>query len=340
MNDRKTSPGTLVKSNDLLRHVVHRHEPPVPSTIPVIHEDSEIIVVDKPCGLPVHPCGSYNHNSLLPLLLTSRPSTSLHTIHRLDRLTSGVVIIGKSSSTSSKLSSLIRSEKINKHYILNVKGDFNITSLPGVTPLPGLPCPTLKTFRTSTLSSTPLTSYTVSLNQTCLDPKKGIYSITSSPSTSVGWPKSTSTKFTKISYDDVNNTSVVVAEPLTGRTHQIRVVVSHLGFGIVGDVCYPREKEGDGDNNEVGVYRSVGGEEVEVGGEGFYCLKGGEMGRRVEEVCPFCRRGGVKAEEVVRDYGKRCEGIRLHAWGYWWREEDGKVVEYFTDVPKWAKDSI
>lgn len=94
----------------------------------------------------------------------------------------------------------------------------------------------------------------------------------------------------------------------------------------------------DGDNNEVGVYRSVSPSDVNFTplSTDFYSLSSLEKFRAVESICPFCTRGGVEGDEVVEDYGKRCEGIRLHAWGYWW-EEERERGEYFTDVPEWAE---
>ncbi|GMH86438.1 hypothetical protein TL16_g10540 [Triparma laevis f. inornata] len=104
LDSNKTSPSHTLKTSSLLRHIVHRHEPPVPSLIPLIFESPTLLIVSKPCGLPVHPCGSYNHNSLIPLLSKERKGESLNCIHRLDRLTSGLVIIAKGGETGEKWS--------------------------------------------------------------------------------------------------------------------------------------------------------------------------------------------------------------------------------------------
>jgi 23S rRNA-/tRNA-specific pseudouridylate synthase len=50
-------------------HTLHRHEPPVlGAPINILYETTELIVVDKPPSMPVHPCGKYRHNSLLKIL--------------------------------------------------------------------------------------------------------------------------------------------------------------------------------------------------------------------------------------------------------------------------------
>ena len=90
MNDEKTSVDYVVQNNDFISHTVHRHELPVTGhKIRVIHEDDDWVVVDKPASIPVHPCGRYRHNTVIFILAKELGFKKIHTVHRLDRLTSG-----------------------------------------------------------------------------------------------------------------------------------------------------------------------------------------------------------------------------------------------------------
>jgi Pseudouridylate synthases, 23S RNA-specific len=142
VNGEKVDCEYIVKGNDELAHVVHRHEPaveiapvqedsPESPYIKVIHEDDNLIVVDKPSTLPIHPCGGYNLNSLFHILSQQNPSLkgNLFNVHRLDRLTSGLTIIAKSSQTATVLGKCIMNrEKCHKVYIARVKGKFPLNA--------------------------------------------------------------------------------------------------------------------------------------------------------------------------------------------------------------------
>jgi len=142
VNGEKVDCEYIVKGNDELAHVVHRHEPavevaptqegcPESPCIKVIHEDDNLIVVDKPCTVPIHPCGGYNLNSLFHILSEQNPSLkgSLFNVHRLDRLTSGLTILAKSSETATVLGKCIMiRDKCHKVYLARVKGKFPLNA--------------------------------------------------------------------------------------------------------------------------------------------------------------------------------------------------------------------
>ncbi|KAL7529395.1 hypothetical protein ACHAWF_002959 [Thalassiosira exigua] len=135
-----------IKGGDELTHAVHRHEPAVgladlddyPSAdrqleevppVQIVHEDDSLLVVDKPATLPIHPCGGYNFNSLFEILARHKPdeygSGRLFTVHRLDRLTSGLVLIAKSSALARSLGKCIMErDGCEKVYLARVKGKF------------------------------------------------------------------------------------------------------------------------------------------------------------------------------------------------------------------------
>jgi 23S rRNA-/tRNA-specific pseudouridylate synthase len=121
-----------LKGQDKLTHTVHRHEPSVvvsdtPSDgqppIIIVAETDDLVVVDKPGTLPVHPCGAYQHNSLLPIMEASHGR--LHVIHRIDRLTSGLMLLAKNSKVAQTWGkALMERSTCNKVYVARVKGKF------------------------------------------------------------------------------------------------------------------------------------------------------------------------------------------------------------------------
>jgi 23S rRNA-/tRNA-specific pseudouridylate synthase len=128
VSDQQVHLDYKIKGNDVLSHTVHRHEPGVlvsgqGSPISIVAETDELLVVDKPSTLPVHPCGAYQQNSLLPIL---EPNFGkLHIIHRLDRLTSGLVLLAKNSTVAQRWGkALMERDTCSKVYVARVQGKF------------------------------------------------------------------------------------------------------------------------------------------------------------------------------------------------------------------------
>jgi len=200
VNDEPCSIDYIVKNNDFISHVVHRHELPVTcQKIQVIHEDSDWVVVDKPPSMPVHPCGRYRHNSVIFILAKELGYKQLHTVHRLDRLTSGVLIFSKSSAKARMMEQLIRGREVEKEYVCRVQGEFPEEEVVCEQPLEVI-------------------SYKIGL--VVVDPKG----------------KESKTTFRRVSYKD--GVSIVQCLPKTGRMHQIRVHLQYLGFPIANDPLY------------------------------------------------------------------------------------------------------
>jgi 23S rRNA-/tRNA-specific pseudouridylate synthase len=96
VNGEEVALDAVVKDNDVICHRVHRHEPPVTATpIEILVSNDDIVVVNKPSSIPVHPCGRYRHNSVVFLLGREHGLKNLHTVHRIDRLTSGILMFAK-----------------------------------------------------------------------------------------------------------------------------------------------------------------------------------------------------------------------------------------------------
>ena len=126
----------VIRSGDCLSHMVHRHEPAVlvssPSGLPVdvVYESDDVIVVDKPSTMPTHPCGGYHLNSLFHILTAYREDLkdALYPVHRLDRLTSGLTIIAKSSEVAKDVTRNIMERNCTKYYLARVRGKFPLNA--------------------------------------------------------------------------------------------------------------------------------------------------------------------------------------------------------------------
>jgi len=189
-----------LRHNDLLANIVHRHETPVLSKpIEVIHLSEELVVLDKPCSLPVHPCGRYRHNTVVFILAKEYNLKNLRTIHRLDRLTSGLLMFGRNPRKAREMEQQIRNRQVLKEYVCRVEGEF-------------------PEGKTECGQPVEVVSY-----------KIGVCKVSAHG-------KECRTEFERLSYNGV--TSVVLCRPFTGRMHQIRVHLQYLGFPVMNDPLY------------------------------------------------------------------------------------------------------
>ena len=170
--------------------------------MPILYEDENVLVVNKPVGVISHARGRYwNEPSVASFI---RQKTGLEgeragIVHRLDRVTSGVMICSKNSETLSYLQKQFSVRKVRKTYVAIVKG----------TPEPK-----------AAIIDMPIER----------NPKKPqAFRVGKG-----GRPSITHYEVTK-SNDEY---SMLVLKPETGRTHQLRVHLAKLGFPIVGDILY------------------------------------------------------------------------------------------------------
>uniref|UniRef100_A0A8H7NCC8 Pseudouridine synthase n=1 Tax=Bionectria ochroleuca TaxID=29856 RepID=A0A8H7NCC8_BIOOC len=126
VNGHPVGPDYIVRNGDKISHTLHRHEPPVTAEpIGIIHEDDDMIVINKPAGVPVHPAGRYNFNSVIEIMKSERgPAFTPHPCNRLDRLTSGIMFIGKTPKRAEALGVQIKSRTVRKEYLARVTGMF------------------------------------------------------------------------------------------------------------------------------------------------------------------------------------------------------------------------
>ncbi|MGH7282058.1 MAG: RluA family pseudouridine synthase [Polyangiaceae bacterium] len=93
-------------------------ETPVPTELPIIYEDDHLLAIDKPALLPVHPTARYHKNTVIKLLEAARPGAFLRLGHRIDRETSGVLLIAKSAECERALKrQLEERDDVDKRYV-------------------------------------------------------------------------------------------------------------------------------------------------------------------------------------------------------------------------------
>jgi 23S rRNA pseudouridine1911/1915/1917 synthase len=185
-------------------------ETPVPQEIPVVYEDEHLLAVDKPPNLPVHPSARYHKNTLIMMLKAARPDEWLSLGHRIDRETSGVLLVSKSPECDRALKKQLEERRdLEKVY----------TALTWGTPPIG-PGPTRIE---RNLELDPSSPYRVTMRVT--DDETALYS---------------STVFEVLAERTSGGRTYaqVRATLETGRQHQIRVHLQSLGTPIVGDKLY------------------------------------------------------------------------------------------------------
>jgi 23S rRNA pseudouridine1911/1915/1917 synthase len=99
-------------------------ETPVPVDVPVLYEDEHLMCVDKPALLPVHPTARYHHNTLIKVLQAARPDCAfLSLAHRLDRETSGVIVVSKTRACDRAIKKLLEKRTgVHKTYTAVARG--------------------------------------------------------------------------------------------------------------------------------------------------------------------------------------------------------------------------
>ena len=176
------------------------YTPPAHRSLQILFQDDTLIILNKPSGLLSVPGrGEDKQDCMLSRLLTEHPSAL--TVHRLDMSTSGIIIFALNKQIQRELSSLFEHRKVYKRYVARVQG--KVENHKGVIDQP-------------LITDWP--------NR----PKQKIDYASGKPST---------TRYTLKSYNE-NNTSDVLLEPVTGRSHQLRVHMSSLGHPILGDELY------------------------------------------------------------------------------------------------------
>ena len=215
VNGKSTKASYKVQENDNIK--VEEEKPKEislkPQDIPVeiIYEDKDIIVVNKPKGMVVHPANGNPDGTLVNSLISIckdslsgiggeiRPGI----VHRLDKDTSGVIVVAKNDKAHINLSEQIKNHKVEKTYIALVKGVVKANEA----------------------------TIDMPIGRSTKDRKKMAVTKTG---------KNAITHFKVIKR--FHNYTLLEVKIETGRTHQIRVHLSQIGYPIVGDTTYSNGK--------------------------------------------------------------------------------------------------
>ncbi|TNY23226.1 pseudouridine synthase [Rhodotorula diobovata] len=236
VNNQKSTPDCIIRNGDLISNVLHRHEPPVVAgPIKILYDgrlsgnDGETLVVEKPGSMPVHPTGRYNFNTLLEILKYDYDLPLVHTSNRLDRLTSGVMVCALTVAASKKLGAWFGGRRnheggVSKEYVARCIGRFPDGEVVCEEPL-------LTIDRQIGVNVVHPDGRVRFLPQSAV--LHGCFAHALGPGV-----QDSKTIFTRMSYDEKSNTSVVHCRPITGRSHQIRVHLQFLGHPIANDPIY------------------------------------------------------------------------------------------------------
>jgi 23S rRNA pseudouridine1911/1915/1917 synthase len=211
VNQKIQKPSYRVKpGDDVLANLVIENEieaVPEPMDLNIVFEDDELIVLDKPKGVIVHPARGNNHGTLVNGLLyhcqlpkSSNSKIRPGVVHRLDKNTTGLLVFAKTDDSLTFLGRQIEARKITREYLAIAWGDFVMDS--GTIDAP--------------------------IGRSTLDRKK--MAVTPFAARSAVTSYKVLERFGIATYLNL--------KLLTGRTHQIRVHMLHYGHPIVGDPDY------------------------------------------------------------------------------------------------------
>lgn len=176
----------------------------------IVHEDEYILCINKEKGIPCHPSAMHQektvYNAVINYYIKSGKKTPIHFVNRLDKDTTGVVIIAKHKYVQEYLSRKMQNNELTKKYIAVVYG--KVENKEGIIE---------KRIRRKEGS--------IILREVTED-ENGDYA---------------KTGYKVLKYNEENNYTVVEVTLYTGRTHQIRVHFASIGYPLLGDELYAKE---------------------------------------------------------------------------------------------------
>jgi 23S rRNA pseudouridine1911/1915/1917 synthase len=213
-------------AGDVVRAMVPGAVPEVirPWEVPlaVAYEDADCAVIDKPAGMVVHPATSHRQDTLVNALLARYPEIADMSfteteagmrpgiVHRLDRDTSGLIVIARHEAARTVLQRQFRERSVDKAYVALLYGRLS-------SPQGGIK---------AKIGRDPRNRQRMAVVDNGRD----------------ATTKYLTRRFLFTPHGSREDYTLVEAHPLTGRTHQIRVHFAHIGHPVVGDVVYGRRR--------------------------------------------------------------------------------------------------
>ena len=214
LDHRPAKPSTHLKADNLISITLPEPKPlslkPEPISLNILYEDRSVIVVDKPAGMVVHPAAGNPSGTLVNALLyhcqdlsgingVLRPGI----VHRLDKDTSGVMVVAKDDEAYHHLIKQFKNRTVEKVYLAIAYGKFN---------------------QAEGLIDAAIGRHPKERKQMSTRTKKGRIAITR-------WKR----------VENLDGFSLLEIYPQTGRTHQIRVHLSSMSHPLLGDPLYGRK---------------------------------------------------------------------------------------------------
>ena len=174
-------------------------EPAVPDEVKIIQEHDDYLIVFKPAPMPMHPGGRYNKNSLTKILAADGWH-GLKIVHRLDAVTSGLVLFARSKVFAKKITQAFENGEVQKKYVAHVSG---------------VPSEKKHTIQSDIRRKS---GFVFESGKELSNAKKAI------------------SKFNLLHKNE--SSSILECEPITGRTHQLRLHLKDWGYPIIDDPIY------------------------------------------------------------------------------------------------------
>ncbi len=210
VNDAPGRPKDTVRVDDVVTFELPETPDFTGQELPVLYQDDDVIVINKPTGVLTHAKGTLSHEFSVaefvrPLTSDQPESNRPGIVHRLDRGTSGVIIAAKNPEAKRWLQKQFSTRKVKKTYVALVQGHPKEPAAHIVLPIQRNPKQP-QTFRVAPSGKPAETSYAT--------------------------------------LQTFKNATLLELKPTTGRTHQLRVHLAHIGCPIVGDELYGRKMAG------------------------------------------------------------------------------------------------
>lgn len=200
VNDELVDPEfTLSEKDEIFHHNPRVVEPSVPDEVEVLDEHEDYLFVFKPAPMPMHPGGRYNRNTLTELL-KERGYRDVRIVHRLDAVTSGLVLIARNKEFAKQAMQQFTDGKVKKTYYAHVAGNPSVDSV--------------------TIDS----------------PIRRKHGFVFESEHGLAGAREAVTHF-EVAEQRKGN-AIIKCMPETGRTHQIRLHLSKWGYPIIDDPIY------------------------------------------------------------------------------------------------------